>query len=369
MTDDLPGDTIGDRIPDRVGERKDEHVRLADEFGAAERRNDFDDVAFLHHALAETSRDAVDLAPRLTRLDWPVPLYINAMTGGSDRTGRVNAELATVAQAVGLPIASGSQSAALRDPDAAASFTVLRERNPDGFLLANVGAGASVDDARRAIDMLRADALQVHLNVAQEVVMPEGDRDFSGRLDGIGAIVEAVDVPVVVKEVGFGLSRRTIQQLLGVGVRTVDVSGAGGTNFVEIENARRDNDDFGYLSGWGQSAVACLLDAADLGDRVELLASGGVRTPLDVARALALGARAVGLSGGVLRPLLSRGADSVTESLRDWLAQLADITALLGHTSVAGLADTDVLLTGRVREFCDLRGIDARAYATRTGRA
>jgi len=345
--------------------RKDEHVRLAEKLGG-DVPNDFDEVRFVHHALAEADRDAVSLRPSLRSLPWDLPLYINAMTGGSERTGLLNGELAEVARRTGLPIACGSQSTALRDASARESFTVLRERNPEGFLLANVAAGASAEEAAEAVEMIRADALQLHLNPAQEIVMPEGDRSFRGRLERIGEVVEAMDVPVVVKEVGFGLSRRTIEQLAEVGVRTVDVSGTGGTNFVAIENARRERGDYDYLAEWGQSAVACLLDAAPLADRVELLASGGVRQPLDVVRCLALGARAVGLGGGVLRPLLRDGADAVVELLQGWLAQLRDLTALLGAESLDGLTRTDVLLTGSLREFCELRGLDPRLYANRS---
>ncbi len=348
----------------RSTSRKDEHVRLAAEQDA-EGPNDFDAVGFVHFALSEADRDAVSLQPALRELPWRLPLYINAMTGGSELTGRLNAELAQVARLTGLPIASGSQSAALRDPAARESFTVLREANPDGFLLGNVSASASVDDALEAVEMIRADALQVHLNVAKEVVMPEGDRSFRGHLSNITRIVAAVGVPVVVKEVGFGLSRRVIELLADAGVRTVDVSGTGGTNFVSIENARRERDDYDFLASWGQSAVVCLLDAAPVADRVDLLASGGVRTPLDVLRALALGARAVGLSGGVLRPLLRDGATAVVEQLRDWTTQLADLVALLGSEDLAGLDRADVLLTGSVREYCELRGIDAASWARR----
>ena len=163
------------------------------------------------------------------------------MTGGTQATGRLNAGLAEAAGAAGLAIASGSQHVALRDASREDTFTVIRRQAPQAFVLANVGPTVGPEQAVRAVEMLQADALQVHVNVAQEVPMPEGDRDFSGWAERIGAITEAVGVPVVVKEVGFGLSRRSVDQLVPLGVAAVDVAGNGGTDFVAIETSRRQD--------------------------------------------------------------------------------------------------------------------------------
>ncbi|GAA3765781.1 type 2 isopentenyl-diphosphate Delta-isomerase [Microbacterium kribbense] len=354
-------------------ERKDQHVTLADaQHAEPPARNDFDDVRFMHHALAGIDRDRVSLRTQFAGVSWRAPLYINGMTGGSARTGEINRSLAIAARETGVAIASGSMSMALRDPSTAGTFQVLREQNPDGFVMANLSADARPDQAAHAIELVRADALQLHLNSVQETVMPEGDRAFSAWPDAIAAIIDAVDVPVIVKEVGFGLSRATLEQLADLGVTVADVSGSGGTDFARIENSRRDGGDFGYMAGWGQSAVCCLLDGADApaGSALPaLLASGGVRTPLDVVRALALGARAVGVSGVFLHALLRDGQDALIALIRTWLEQIAQLQALLGAVTVADLGDTDVLLRGSVREFCGLRGIDAAGYSRRSQRA
>jgi len=353
-------------------ERKDQHVDLADaqQQTASPARNDFDDVRFVHHALAGLDRDAVSLATSFAGIEWPAPLYVNGMTGGSTRTGEINRQLAIAARETGIPIATGSMSVALREPDMVGTFRVMRDENPDGYVCVNLSADATPDDAARVVDLLEADALQVHLNAVQETVMPEGSRGFSAWPDNIAAIVDRLDVPVIVKEVGFGLSRPTLERLADLGVAVADVSGAGGTDFARIENARRAENDYAFMAGWGQSAVCCLLDAVDAapGDVPALVASGGVRTPLDVVRALALGARAVGVSGVFLHAVLNGGEEALIARIRAWLEQIAQLQALLGASTPTALVHTDVLLRGGVREFCELRGVDAAAFSRRSER-
>ncbi|MEV0171119.1 type 2 isopentenyl-diphosphate Delta-isomerase [Streptomyces sp. NPDC050803] len=349
-----------------IADRKDAHVRLAVEQqrGTGE-RNQFDEVTFVHHALAGIDRSEVSLRTRFAGIDWPVPLYINAMTGGSEKTGRINRDLSVAARETGLPIATGSMSAYFKNPSSAGTFGVMREENPDGFIMANINATATVEQARRAVDLLRADALQIHLNTVQETVMPEGDRSFGSWGARIEEIAAAVDIPVIVKEVGFGLSRETVATLQKLGVAVADVGGRGGTNFARIENGRRDLADYAYLDGWGQSTPACLLDAQDAG--IPLLASGGVRHPLDVARSLALGARAAGASGGFLKTLLDGGVPALVGLITTWLDQLAALMTALGARTPADLARCDVLIHGDLRAFCADRGIDTHRTATRSG--
>ncbi|WP_062650803.1 type 2 isopentenyl-diphosphate Delta-isomerase [Streptomyces maremycinicus] len=349
-----------------IGQRKDDHVRLAvDQQREHSGHNQFDEVSFVHHALAGIDRPDVSLATAFAGISWPVPLYINAMTGGSENTGLINRDLATAARETGVPIASGSMSAYFKDPSCAGTFSVLREHNPDGFVIANINATVSAEHARRAVDLLRADALQIHVNTVQETVMPEGDRSFSAWPGQIEKIAAAVDVPVIVKEVGFGLSRESVLTLKELGVAVADLGGRGGTDFAAIENGRRRLGDYAYLYGWGQSTAACLLDAADTG--LPVLASGGVRNPLDVARALALGARAVGASGGFLRTLLDGGVSALVAQISTWLDQLAALQTMLGARTPADLTHCDVLIHGELRAFCADRGIDTRPLARRSG--
>lgn len=352
------------------GDRKDDHVRLATEQNRDRGRvNEFDDVRFVHHALGASDLDAVSLSTRVGYLDLPLPLYINGMTGGSESTALINRDLGIVARETGVAIASGSMSPVFKDRSTIGGFQTIRDANPHGTVFANLSANASVENARAAVDIMRADALQIHINSVQEIVMPEGDRAFSHWPDNIARIVEALDVPVIVKEVGFGMSGETVAQLSELGVGIVDVSGRGGTDFAAIENARRTGADFSILSGWGQSAVVGLLDSRDAAEHanVSLLASGGVRTPLDAVRALALGAQAVGVAGSFLRLLKDEGIDALIEEIARWADQIRSLIALLGQVSVSGLAETDVVITGDVRDFCTARDIDTTTYARRSG--
>ena len=419
---------------ERNSNRKDEHVRISEELRGIQ-HNGFDDVRFLHHSFGELACDGVDISTTVTGRAWPVPFYINAMTGGSEMTGKINADLARAAAATGVAMASGSVSVALRDPSLAPTFRVVRENAPEAFLFSNVSPGVTPQQAREAVELLDANALQVHVNPAQELVMPEGDRDFRGWLDRIEEIVEAVGemgVPVVVKEVGFGLSARSISEVAARGVRTVDVSGRGGTNFAAIENQRRSGREYGYLAGWGQSTIECLLEAlhrgagvagsasagvagavlanssgtvlsgsADgglahgdptstnsslparlestgiarpfaqpaqlfAGQPVEVLASGGVRSPMDVVRALALGARAVGVSGHFLHALLEDGLDALIGELEAWKKQVRSLLTLIGAVDLDALRESDLLITGATADFANLRGIDLRSLAQRS---
>ncbi len=357
-------------MTDEHAARKDEHLRLAADQHRSEGRNGFDDLAFVHHALPGTCTGSVDPGTVVCGSRWELPFYINAMTGGTGTTAAVNARLARAAAAAGVTIACGSQHIALRDPARADGFAVIRREAPDAFVLANVGPTVSPGLARQAVEMVGANALQVHLNVAQELVMPEGDRDFRAWADRVAAVVAAVPVPVVVKEVGFGLSRRTVSQLAQAQVAAVDVAGAGGTDFIAIENSRRPRQDYGYLAGWGQSAPLCLLECLSGPDpvRVPVLASGGVRTPLDVLRALALGAEAVGVSGHFLRVLVDGGEQALHDELAAWTEQLRSLMTLVGAPDLAALRRTDLLVTGETAERARLLGVDLTALARRSYR-
>lgn len=208
--------------------RKDEHVFLAEKYFQATANAGFDQVRLLHRALPESSLADVDLTPSVP-FGWRWPIYINAMTGGSPQTGKLNAQLGQLAQALDLAIASGSQSVALHDPQLAPTFKTLRDHNPDGFILANIGAGHDQHAAEIAINMVDANALEIHVNAAQEVVMPEGDHDFLWQ-ENIRNIAATASVPVVVKEVGNGFIREDLQTLQQLGIHYVDIGGRGGTN-------------------------------------------------------------------------------------------------------------------------------------------
>ncbi|NLY62449.1 MAG: type 2 isopentenyl-diphosphate Delta-isomerase [Erysipelothrix sp.] len=320
-----------------IENRKDEHVRLALAQVDLAPASDFDLVSLEHDSIPNLKVDDIDLTTSIAGIDLVSPLFINAMTGGSDKTKGINEKLAEVARLVNIPIASGSLSSALKNPDNEASFSILRKTNPDGIIFANVGAEYDLSAAQKAVDILSANALQIHVNVIQEVVMPEGDRDFTSWNTNIAEIAKSLSVPLIVKEVGFGMSSASIKKLINLGVKTIDLSGYGGTNFAKIENARREDFDMSYLENMGISTVQSLINAKDYLSEVEIIASGGIRNPLDVIKSLAMGASAVGMSSFVLSNVEKHGVNKTVEILNAWNYQLKLIMTLLGVKNIKEL--------------------------------
>lgn len=208
-------------------------------------------------------------------------------------------KLALIAKEFNIPFVLGSQSAAIKDDSLVATYKVARDLNPEGYLVANVSANATVNEAIKAIEMIKANAISIHINIIQELVMSEGDRDFTKWQQNIKNIAASINIPIVVKEVGFGMSKETILKLKELNIKNIDVSGKGGTNFALIERNRINGID-NLFDDLGISTVNSLLNAKDIDD-INVFASGGIRNALDIFKALTLGAKAVGLSGYFLR--------------------------------------------------------------------
>ncbi|WP_251517689.1 MULTISPECIES: type 2 isopentenyl-diphosphate Delta-isomerase [Staphylococcus] len=340
-------------------QRKNEHVEIA---MAQEDANisDFDGMRFVHHSIPNIDVKDVSLESELKDFTLQQPLYINAMTGGSDWTKQINEKLAKVAKETNMAMAVGSTHAALRNPDMASSFSVVRDVNPEGIIFSNVGADVPVDKAIESVKLLDAQALQVHVNAPQELVMPEGNRIFSTWIDNLSQIVARVDVPVIVKEVGFGMSKETIKQLNEIGIHYVDVSGRGGTNFVHIENARREHKDMDYLSMWGQSTVESLLESTSYQNDMNILASGGVRTPLDAIKCLALGASAVGMSRPFLNQVESNGIDATIEYAEQFTEHMKKIMTMLDAQNIDTLKHSQIIYSNKLLSWIEQRGLDIR---------
>lgn len=349
--------------------RKDQHVALANQQFTTESARDFAQTRFVHQSLPEMKVEDVQLQTSVAGLTMEVPFFINAMTGGSEQTHSINQLIGIVAHLTKLPVASGSVSAALKDSSLADSFRILRDENPHGILFANLGAHHSLDNAKRAVDLLEADGLQLHLNAPQELIMREGDRDFSMWLKNIEEIVSGLEVPVIVKEVGFGMSRETVARLASVGVQTVDISGTGGTDFAWIENMRRGGDSYPLLNGWGQSTVISLLEAMSLDPvhRPAVIASGGIKNELDIVKSLALGADLVGISNRILQLVQNRQLiDKAIYEIGLLKERVAEMMLLLGANNIAELRQKDVIVAPDVQSWCEARQIDWKHYANRS---
>lgn len=340
-------------------QRKNEHVEIAMAQGDAT-ISDFDEIRFVHHSIPNVDVDDIDLTSQLKDFTLDQPLYINAMTGGSEWTKQINEKLAVIARETGIAMAVGSTHAALRNSKMASSFSIVRDTNPDGIIFSNVGADVPVDKAVESVKLLDAQALQVHVNAPQELVMPEGNRTFSTWMENLAQIVSRVDVPVIVKEVGFGMSKETIKSLNEIGVRYVDVSGRGGTNFVDIENERRTYKDMDYLELWGQTTVESLLESASYQQDMDILASGGVRTPLDAVKCLALGVSAVGMSRPFLNQVENYGITETLNYTEQFTDHMKKIMTMLDVKTIKDLKQTQMVFSPKLQSWIEQRGLDIR---------
>lgn len=291
-----------------ISNRKDEHVKYALEEEII--NNEFDNVYLEHLSLPETSMEEINLSTTFLGSKVNYPFYINAMTGGSLKTLEINEKLAMIAKHFGLPIVLGSQSAALKDNSLVETYSIVRKVYPNAFVVGNVSANASLEEAKRAIAMIDANALSIHINVVQELVMVEGDRDFTKWSNNIKSIIENINIPVIVKEVGFGMGAKIIEQFNNLNVKYLDVSGKGGTNFARIERKRGNEKNF-LFENVGISTVKSLENAKKFNG--EVYASGGIRNALDIYKALRLGAKAVGLSNYFLKLTNLKLEDAINE--------------------------------------------------------
>ncbi|MCA1320764.1 type 2 isopentenyl-diphosphate Delta-isomerase [Bacillus tianshenii] len=344
--------------------RKMDHIKHALSTGQL-RQHGFEDVMFVHQSLPNSSVSSVQLNTKIGELALSSPIFINAMTGGGGmETLTINKGLAAVARECKLALAVGSQMSAIKDRNERETYEIVRKENPDGVIFANLGSEASVDQARQAVDMLDADALQIHLNVIQELVMPEGDRDFTGALKRVEKIASSIDVPIIVKETGFGMSREAARQLVDAGVSIIDVGGFGGTNFSKIENERRDYR-LSYFDDWGISTASSIAEVNCFVPEATIIGSGGIQSPLDIAKSMALGASAVGIAGYFLRVYLEEGHDGLCNLIDQVHDDLKMIMTAVGASSIEDLQRVPLVLRGETFHWLTQRGLDTSIYSKR----
>lgn len=324
--------------------RKDEHIKYALKYQSP--YNSFDDMELIHHSLPDYDLSEIDLHTHFAGRDFEFPFYINAMTGGSEKGRAVNQKLAQIAQATGLVMVTGSYSAALKNPhdDSYPS----KEEFPELLLATNIGIDKPYKLGLQTIHEIQPIFLQVHVNLMQELLMPEGEREFRQWKENLADYATKMPVPIILKEVGFGMDLRTIEEAHKLGIKTVDISGRGGTSFAYIENQRGHNRS--YLDEWGQSTVQTLLNAQPMIDKIEILASGGVRHPLDIVKCLVLGAKAVGVSRVILELVEKYSVEEVITIINGWKDDLRLIMCALNCKTIAELRQVDYLLYGKLNE-------------------
>lgn len=311
------------------------------------------DVFLQHNALPNLRLEDIDTRTKFLGKFVDYPIIINAMTGGSEFSQEINRDLSLLAKEFNIPMAVGSQTIALCEEEGCRnSFRVVRDNiSKEGIVIANLSAKASLEEVKLALEIIDGDAIQLHLNPAQEAVMLEGDRDFVGVLDNIKNIVKELDKPVIIKEVGFGISKEVASKLYDVGVRHIDISGFGGTNFIEIENIRFNNIDFSDMYSWGIPTALSLVKCRELPKDLDLIASGGIRDSMDIIKALVLGGNMVGISGELLSYLLHGGYEGAKDYLEAIIYKMKILMLLLGKENIEELKDTDYKIVGELKEL------------------
>ena len=354
-----------------IKERKADHIEicLKEKVQASKIVTGFEDVSLVHRALPELERQKIDITTKVFDYTFSAPFFVGAMTGGTEKATKINIALAEAVEELHIGMGVGSQRIAIDNPNVEKSFSVVREKAPTAFILANIGGPQlvskyGVKEVKKAIKMVKANALAIHLNPLQEAIQPEGDCNSIGVLENIGLIVESVDVPVMVKETGAGISSRVASALESVGVSAVDVGGVGGTSWAAVEyyRALKENDAVKAQLGldfwdWGIPTALSIIMVKDVTD-LEVVATGGIRSGIDVAKSLALGATAAGMAYPFLDPAVNGTTEDVIAEIEVHLEGLRTAMYLTGCQKVEELSECPLIIQGELKDHLESLDID-----------
>jgi isopentenyl-diphosphate delta-isomerase len=333
-------------------QRKSDHIRinLQEDVNFKQVPTGFERYRLIHCALPDFNLEDVDTSTSLLSKPLAVPFIISSMTGGTPEARAINRRLAEAAQTAGIGMGVGSQRAAIEDPALADTYRV-RDVAPDILLMANLGAiqlsyGYGPDECRRAVEMIEADALILHLNPLQEALQPEGETRFAGLLPKIEAVCQASEVPVIAKEVGAGFSEQVARRLANVGVAAIDVAGAGGSSWSQVEMHRatteRQRQVAAAFADWGIPTSESLLMARRGAPELPIIASGGIRDGIQMAKAIALGAAVCGVAGAFLYAA-TRSTAAVAELISVLVTQLRIAMFAAGVPDVSALRHAPIV--------------------------
>lgn len=338
--------------PEITARRKKEHLDLCltDDVGFRTKTNGFDKYDFVHDAATEVEIDKVDFHTRFFKKKISYPFIISCMTGGTMEAENINAKLAFAAQKLNIPIGVGSQRQALEDSEQFRSYKIIRENAPSIPVLANIGAAQvvrfnSLKPIDEIVDMINADVLVIHLNPLQELLQKEGEANFKGLLKKIKKITQQISIPVIVKEVGSGIGAPTARKLLNAGVKGIDVAGSGGTSWAGVEILRNNNKDEDHFWDWGIPTSYCIKEIYKLkkNHKFLLIGSGGINSPIDMAKAFALGSDYTASARIVLQELDKKGTDGVIDLIENWFEVLKKVMFLTGSSSLKQLRDKKLI--------------------------
>jgi isopentenyl-diphosphate delta-isomerase len=364
-------------LAEQTRKRKAEHIRISLDRNVQAKRvtTGFEDVHFVHKALPEIDKKDIDMTTTFFGHRFTAPLIAGAITGGTPESTKINANIAQAVQELGLGMGVGSQRAAIEEKKFEKTFAVARKKAPTAFLIANIGGiqlvnGYGLKEVKKAVEMIDADAIAIHLNSLQETAQPEGQTNFSGVLEKIRAITEELDIPVIAKETGAGMASEEAKKLEDSGVKCVDVSGAGGTSWAGVEYYRakeHDNKSQGQLANlfwdWGIPTVTSIIEVTQT-INIPIIASGGIRNGVDAGKALALGSKLTSFSQPVLEAAV-KGVEETYNTLSLLIDELRNCMFLLGADSVQTLQRTPIVITGKTSEWMEKRGFNIKRYARR----
>lgn len=312
----------------------------------------FSNIYIENNALPEVDFDEVDTSIEFLGKTIGFPLMINAITGGGEELSDINEDLARLAKYFNIPMAVGSQTIGIEEESCKYSFEVVRDViGTEGVVIGNISANATLENFLKADEMIEADGMQVHLNVAQELFMKEGDRKFKGIIDNIENMVKNYKKPLIVKEVGFGISKDVATKLKNIGVEYIDVAGTGGTNFIEIEDIRNFSSDYSDIYEWGIPTAKALIECKSISDDLHIISSGGIKTAKDIVKSLVIGADIVGISGEILLYLMHGGIEAAKEYVESLIKKTKILMVLLGKKNIEELKNVEYIVTGDLKEL------------------
>ena len=361
-------------MAEKTGKRKVDHIRIClDQKAQAKNVTaGFEDIQLVHRALPEINKAKISLSTTFLGKKFNAPIIVGAMTGGAKEAIQINASIAEAVEQLGLGMGLGSQRAAIENEKLEITYNIARKKAPNAFLIANVGGvqlvhGYGLKEVKKIVEMIDADAVAIHLNALQEAVQPEGQTNFQGVLAKIAEIAGAIDTPVIVKETGAGISAEDAEALENAGVKAIDIGGLGGTSFAAVEYYRSTAHEDVYLGeafwDWGIPTAVSLIENAQ-SVKLPLIASGGVRSGTDIAKALGLGASLASIS----QPILETAAKGKMETiikLNCLIEELRNVLFLVSAEKIIDLAKTPLVITGKTAQWLQARGFNLKKYAKR----
>ncbi len=336
----------------KISQRKKDHIQLCltDEVVFKTKTNGFENYEFEHNAITEVVFNKIDLSTGFLGKKISYPFLISCMTGGTTEAEKINEQLALTAKMLNIPIGVGSQRHALENKSHHSSYRVMRQNAGKVPVLGNIGASQIaksknvIDEVKLLIELMEADAMVVHLNPLQELLQLEGEPDFKGLLKNLEKICSKISTPIIVKEVGSGISKSAAKKLLTVGVDGIDVAGAGGTSWAAVELMRRNEED-SFFRDWGLPTSYCIRKVNELKKnfRFTLIASGGINNGIDIAKSIALGADIAASARIILQEVTKNGVDGVVKLIESWFLTVKKIMFLTNCDNINKLAKVSLI--------------------------